>query len=290
MCLGVERSYLVKSFSAFNLRAPNVYIAIAGTLMALSNAGATRAQDGFYEVETKYIFGFTEGSGIGLEGEKELSAETVARIGKANGRYWASGTKLEYELAWVRTMLKGNGYITNSQRGIWALGNRSTDDGILSIPNIEIEKHQQAEIDENWKSALLRVMVERLDASAFERLIQRILREKGFTQVEVTGRTNDGGIDGKGIAKINGILSFHIVFQCKRYQGSVSASQVRDFRGAMVGRTDKGLLITTGSFTREAIKEANREGAPAIDLIDGEKLADQLKELSLGVSVDWSRR
>ena|SRR5689334_6856682 len=97
MCLGVERSYLVKSFSAFNLRAPNVYIAIAGTLMALSNAGATRAQDGFYEVETKYIFGFTEGSGIGLEGEKELSAETVARIGKANGRYWASGTKLEYE-------------------------------------------------------------------------------------------------------------------------------------------------------------------------------------------------
>jgi len=195
-------------------------------------------------------------------------------------------TKLEYELAWVRTMLKGNGYITNSQRGIWALGNRSTDDGILSIPNIEIEKHQQAEIDENWKSALLRVMVERLDASAFERLIQRILREKGFTQVEVTGRTNDGGIDGKGIAKINGILSFHIVFQCKRYQGSVSASQVRDFRGAMVGRTDKGLLITTGSFTREAIKEANREGAPAIDLIDGEKLADQLKELSLGVSVE----
>lgn len=59
-----------------------------------------QAQDNpvFYrDVETKYIFGFTEGSGIGLEGEKEFSLDTVARIGKRDGRYWASETKLEYE-------------------------------------------------------------------------------------------------------------------------------------------------------------------------------------------------
>ena len=98
MRLSVKRDFLVKRLTSFNrLQTPNVYSVIAGTLIALSNAGAARAQDGFYEVETKYIFGFTEGSGIGLEGEKEFSAETVARIGKADGRYCASETKLEYE-------------------------------------------------------------------------------------------------------------------------------------------------------------------------------------------------
>ena len=114
-------------------------------------------------------------------------------------------------------------------------------------------------------------------------MIQRILREKGFSQVEVTGKTGDGGIDGKGIAKINGILSFHIIFQCKRYKGT---GATRDFRGSMIGRTDKGLFITTGSFTRDAIREANRDGAPAIDLIDGEKLVEKLKELNLGIDVE----
>lgn len=102
----------------------------------------------------------------------------------------------------------------------------------------------------------------------------------------MTGRTGDGGIDGKGIAKIHGFLSFHVVFQCKRYQGTVTSSQVRDFRGAMVGRADKGLFVTTGTFTRDAIKEATRDGAPPIDLVDGEQLADKLKELSLGVKTE----
>lgn len=94
-----------------------------------------------------------------------------------------------------------------------------------------------------------------------------------------------GGIDGKGILRIAGLLSFHVVFQCKRYQGAVTSPHIRDFRGAMVGRADKGLLITTGHFTRDAVREASRDGAPAIDLIDGDVLADKLKELGLGVTV-----
>jgi restriction system protein len=83
--------------------------------------------------------------------------------------------------------------------------------------------------------------------------------------------------------RLGGLLSFHVIFQCKRYQGAVTASQIRDFRGAMVGRADKGLLITTGNFTKDAMREATRDGAPAIDLVDGEQLVDKLKELSLGV-------
>ena len=125
-----------------------------------------------------------------------------------------------------------------------------------------------------------------IEPSAFERLVQRILRESGFTQVEVTGRTGDGGIDGKGIARIHGFLSFHVMFQCKRYQGSVSANQIRDFRGAMQGRADKGLFITTGTFTRDALKESTRDGAPPIDLIDRNQLAEKIKELSLGLKVE----
>ena len=113
--------------------------------------------------------------------------------------------------------------------------------------------------------------------------MQRLLRESGFSQVEVTGRTGDGGIDGKGIARIHGLMSFRVLFQCKRYQGSVGAPEIRDFRGAMVGRSDKGLFITTGTFTPAAVKEATRDGAPAIDLIDGSELAEKLKEFSLGM-------
>jgi restriction system protein len=104
--------------------------------------------------------------------------------------------------------------------------------------------------------------------------------------VEVTGRSGDGGIDGKGIMRLSGLLSFHVIFQCKRYSGSVGASQVRDFRGAMIGRADKGLLVTTGNFTKDAVREATRDGAPAIDLIDGDQLIDKLKELELGVKTE----
>jgi len=122
-----------------------------------------------------------------------------------------------------------------------------------------------------------------LKPDAFERLTQRLLRESGFTQVKVTGKTGDGGIDGMGIVKLNGIISFHMLFQCKRYTGSVSAGEIRDFRGAMQGRADKGLFITTGKFSTPAIEEANRPGAAPIDLVDGDELVEKLRELQLGV-------
>ena len=128
--------------------------------------------------------------------------------------------------------------------------------------------------------------IKNIHPDQIERLCQRLLRELGFVNVEVTGKTNDGGIDGKGMIRLGGVLSFHVVFQAKRYQGSVSSSVIRDFRGAMSGRADKGLIMTTGSFTREAKKEAQRDGATPIDLIDGNDFAEKLKELNLGVTVE----
>ncbi|MEI7587313.1 restriction endonuclease [Runella sp.] len=200
-------------------------------------------------------------------------------------------SELQYNLSWVRTILKNQGVLSKVGRGIWVLAENKPVD-IIKKKEPKIEKIQEKEAEEevseaeNWKKAAIEVITEKMSPSAFERLIQRILREKGFSQVEVTGKTGDGGIDGKGIARINGILSFHIIFQCKRYKGKVSAGAIRDFRGAMVGRTDKGLFITTGTFTRDAIREANRDGAPTIDLMDGEKIAEKLKELNLGIDVE----
>jgi len=215
--------------------------------------------------------------------------------------------EVDYRLAWSRTYLKKFGLLENSSRGIWALLNSDID--VAKIDHIEIvrkvreqnrtiqtkaeilkktadqiEQEIIEEIDnsEEWKEKLLNILYN-ITPTAFERLAQRLLRESGFFQVEVTGKVGDGGIDGKGIVRVSGLLSFHVIFQCKRYKGSVTPSQIRDFRGAMQGRADKGLFITTGGFTREAIKEATRDGAPPIDLIDGDLLCDKMKELKIGV-------
>jgi restriction system protein len=219
------------------------------------------------------------------------------------------GTTIEvdYRLAWSRTYLKKFGLLENSSRGIWALSKSDIDinkldyveivkkvrgqekpsqskNNIVETESEKLENEVISELDnsEGWREKLLNILYN-ITPAAFERLTQRLLRESGFFQVEVTGKVGDGGIDGKGIVRVSGLLSFHVIFQCKRYKGSVSPSQIRDFRGAMQGRADKGLVITTGTFTREAIKEATRDGAPPIDLIDGELLCDKLKELKLGV-------
>ena len=205
-------------------------------------------------------------------------------------------TEFEYRLAWTRTYLKKYSLLENSTRGVWALApqgrqidrvdptevKRFVRNQSIRRPAGEDELVDEGDGELTWREELAAILF-KMDPAAFERLTQRILRESGFIQVEVTGRSGDGGIDGKGIMRLGGLLSFHVIFQCKRYQGSVSSGHVRDFRGAMVGRADKGLLITTGNFTKEAVREATRDGAPAIDLIDGDLLIDKLKELGLGV-------
>lgn len=117
----------------------------------------------------------------------------------------------------------------------------------------------------------------------FERLTQRLLRESGFQQVTVTGKSGEGGIDGIGTLKVNPFVSFNMLFQCKRYQGAVTPSQVSDFRGAMMGRADKGLIITTGTFTLDAKKEARRNGVPPIELVDGDTLVEMFEQHELGL-------
>lgn len=218
-------------------------------------------------------------------------------------------TEVAYRLAWARTYLRKYGLLENSSRGIWTLTQqaneqkeidasevlrvvRSLDKKEPSLKKkkenefIELQDNDEPEEAQIWREELHHLLTQEISPDAFERLAQRLLRESGFVQVEVTGKSGDGGIDGKGIARINGLMSFHVIFQCKKYQGSVTAGEIRDFRGAMVGRADKGLFITTGTFTPAAIKEATRDGAPPVDLIDGDDLAEKLKELNLGVKTE----
>ncbi len=210
-------------------------------------------------------------------------------------------TELEYRSAWARTYLRRAGLIENSERGIWALtplGSQTTSvDGRKIARDVarqfQTERAEAVEFGEpatategeaaiTWQDKLLSVL-QAMDPIAFERLCQRILRESGFIEVEVTKRSGDGGIDGYGTIRLGGLISFNVLFQSKRHKGNIGPETVRDFRGAMVGRADKGVIISTGGFTLEARREATRDGAPPIDLIDGRLLAEKLKDLKLGV-------
>jgi len=243
--------------------------------------------------------------------EREGVSEDEQSIMMPNGKY----QKLKYYLAWSRTYLKRGNAVENSSRGVWALtdnGERITERSetekihaqvneeererakkkrqqkkLVSAVNedstdLDAERTDISNSDEEWKSVLLDVLKD-MDPYAFERLSQRLLREAGFTKVEVRGKTGDGGIDGVGVLRVN-LVSFQVYFQCKRWRGSVGSKEIRDFRGALQGRADKGLFITTGTFTSQASEEATRDGAIAIDLIDGVRLCDLLKQYDLGVS------
>lgn len=216
-------------------------------------------------------------------------------------------SEIEYRLAWARTYLKGMGLAENSMRGVWVITEagrmaeerdlprlraeylkrlRKPNESVQRVvdPVTDLDRDDEPQPETDWKELLLDQLMA-MEPSAFEHLATRLLREQGFINTKVTGKSGDGGIDGLGVYRLS-LLSFPVFFQCKRYSGSVTASMVRDFRGAMAGRGDKGLLITTGSFTRDAKNEASRAGTTPIDLIDGNRLCDLLKECRLGVKVE----
>ncbi len=216
-------------------------------------------------------------------------------------------SEVEYRLAWARTYLKGMGALDNPKRGLWTtteLGKTLEEAEIEPLRKSYLSELAEArkrkakgaeqagadpgltgetesEETDDWREELLRVLLT-MDPRSFEQLARRLLRAAGFVNARVTGGSGDGGIDGFGVYQLS-LVSFPVYFQCKRYRGTVGPEKVRDFRGAMQGRGDKGLLITTGAFTAKAKREAIRDGAPPIDLIDGERLCELLKEHGLGV-------
>lgn len=218
-------------------------------------------------------------------------------------------TELEYQLAWARTRLKNYGAISNSKRGVWMITPEFADKTSISrsdvtehIKKTKLAGKTDAEAEkilnngdptddgidapeelEPWKTELADTL-HNMNPYAFERLAMLLLRECGFSQVRVTKKSGDGGIDGTGKLRINGIFSFNVAFQCKRYTGSVSAGDIRDFRGSLTTDIEKGIFITTGTFTRAAREEASNAGKQQIDLIDGTEFIGKLIEYRLGVT------
>ncbi len=259
--------------------------------------------------------------GSGSKAEiKDTVAQNLGLTEAETGAVNARGTAVyDSTIHWSVWYLKQAGYLVSSKRGVWALTEKSKTEPIDGDAPMRLfrevrlrlgppmgasptktkaspgvnghappEEEQLPPSDEgeppsvNHRDALLELL-RSLPPAGFERICQRLLRESGFQHVEVTGRSGDGGIDGVGILKLNSVLSFKVLFQCKKYAGSVGPGQIRDFRGAMMGRADKGVFLTTGTFTTEAAREAIRDGVPPIELVDAEKLIAMFEELQLGL-------
>lgn len=210
------------------------------------------------------------------------------------------------QIHWARMVLVRVGCVDSAQHGFWRLTEKGMSQTFSEDELLLLYKQRKAWMKTSQKSkenvgekpntvdedetefipehrTVLLNTLKNLPPAGFERICQRLLRESGFEQVEVTGKSGDGGIDGIGLLEVNPLVSFKVLFQCKRYQGSVTPSQVRDFRGAMLGRADKGIIITTGTFTKDAKAEARRDGVPPIELVDGEKLAELFERHKLGI-------
>jgi len=212
-------------------------------------------------------------------------------------------SRVRNRIQWARFYLGKAGLIDTSKRGLWQLTQEGFDHKLNdekvyqlfrdvhkqfetsnNIPEKKNEKEIDNEVveDEVHSNKLLDIL-KNMSASAFEKICKRLLTEIGIHDIVITGRSGDQGIDGIGIIKLNDVVNFNIVFQCKRYKEVVAPHYVRDFRGAMQGRADKGLMLTTGRFTAEAKKEANRDGVPPIELIDGERLISLFEKFELGL-------
>lgn len=215
------------------------------------------------------------------------------------------GSRVRNQIQWARFYLVKAGYLDSSKRGVWSVTAKGADLSLGDFDAIEtfsavqktfsksksLQQENEGAVEDgelaveatNYRVDLLNI-VKTLPPEGFERLCQRLLRESGFQQVVVTGRTEDGGIDGVGVLQINPFVTFNVLFQCKRYRGSVSPSEIRDFRGAMMGRADKGIILTTGTFTADARREARRDGVPPIELVAGEDLVSLFESLELGLT------
>ena len=247
------------------------------------------------------------GSGKPDEVAEQIASDLSLSDDLQNELLPSGGPRFQNQVAWARFYLVREGLLDSSKRGVWSLTENGRSTVLTQEQAREIflrwvrifQEHRRAKtaIEEpvaeqiaeatgatstDYREETIKLLLA-LPPAGFERLSQRLLRESGFTQVVVTGQSGDGGIDGHGTLQINPLVSLKVLFQCKRYTKSVAPSHVRDFRGAMAGRADKGIIITTGTFTVEARREASRDGVPAIELIDGDKLVDMLESLELGL-------
>lgn len=277
----------------------------------------TKRKSEFIKWMNAILIALRELGGSGTPQEvSDAIAEKFKIPDKQREELTASGVpRFHNQVCWARQYLVWEGYLESSKRGIWQLsskGNKKTltDDESRQIflkwvdihaqkrkskviDNTQVDqiiKDEEKVIDENipkeqnYKEDFIQLL-RSLSPRGFEELCLLLLRENGFENLKLTAKSHDGGIDGISTLRINPFVSFKVLFQCKRHKenNTISRAQVGDFRNAMIGRADKGIFITTGFFSVDAEREANREGAPPIELVDCNKLVDMFELSELGL-------
>ena len=235
-----------------------------------------------------------------------LSDEQRAIREAAKGGGDGSRTYVAWMSEWACNHLKQIGVCEQPSRGLYQL---TAEGRVISAEEVEnrwrdfrrqqVGRRQQDsrnaegtehigrnDSDEEEQNDWRQELVDRLLAmhpDSFERLSGRLLEAAGFDEVQVTGQVADGGIDAVGVYRPSGLISFRTSVQCKRWQGSVGRDRVQAFQGASMPKSDRGIIITTGTFTEGAKAQAQAPGAFPVDLIDGSQLAELLKQFKLGV-------
>jgi restriction system protein len=246
------------------------------------------------------------GSGQPSEVKDFIAQKLAVPEGEIAARMESGASRYGNQVDWARFYLSKAGLLDSSIRGVWRLTDEGratslTMDQAVALfkkvhkqlqpigdagKRVEEQEEQEQEIDipehAGYRDECL-ALLQGLTSAGFERFCQGLLRESGFESVTVTGKSGDGGIDGIGILQVGPFVSFRVFFQCKKYAGSIGPDKIRDFRGAMADRTDKGIVLTTGVFTAEAKREAVRDGTMPIELVDTDKLLDIMEKLEIGL-------
>lgn len=255
--------------------------------------------------------------GSGTPNEVSALVATQQKVPKEvlNETIKSGASKFHNQVCWARQYLVWEGYIDSAVRGIWKLtpagqSKKITIDEarVIFLKWVEVntlrrkskanlvtseaaeEQIDDEEIDDDssisvdYKQQVLDYL-RRMPPAKFEQFCLYMLRVNKFENLKLTGGSHDEGIDGIASLRINPFVSFRVLFQAKRYKAgnNISRAQIGDFRNAMIGRADKGIFITTSRFTPEAIKEANREGAPQVELVDSDQLIRMIEFSSLGL-------
>jgi len=251
------------------------------------------------------------GSGSPVDVSTTIAKNFNIPESKLNETIKSGASKFHNQVCWARQYLVWEGYIDPSVRGVWKLTKKGENKKItdsearkIFLKWVEINAMNRKKKEEE-KSAVIEIDEEEIDDSSlssdykkkvleylramspknFERFCLYLLRVNAFENLQLTGKSHDEGIDGIAILRINPVISFRVLFQAKRYKegNNVSRVQIGDFRNAMIGRADKGIFITTSKFTSEAIKEAYRDGAPQVELVDSDKLINMMELSQIGL-------
>ncbi len=201
----------------------------------------------------------------------------------------SGGNKWANRIQWVRQHLISRGEVESAGHGVWAI----TEKGRARLGAVEKERSAPApatsfnleELAEEYSAAFHDKVLQKLQdltPQQFERFANALLEAYGFSEMHVTGKAGDGGIDGSGKLRV-GLATMDVAFQCKRWQGMVGRPEIDKFRGAISGEFQQGIFFTTSDFSGPARDASIKKGAVPIVLLNGDSIVRLMVEKGLGV-------